>query len=296
MESFKRDQLIYKDGVFVKASEAGIDFFSQTIHYGFGAFEGLRSYQTGNGVKIFKAKEHFNRLKFSCAQINMPFNWDIDQLILDTYTLLERIGLTNAYIRPMVFAGADMSMISSKKAQLIITAWSWDAFYGDKFLKTCISKTEKPTPSSIPINAKITGNYINSVLAITDAKARGFDEAILVDVNGFISETTSANVYMEKGGKLYTPKADNVMPGITRATVMKIAEQLEIEVIEKDITVEEFKNADSAFACGTAVEIIGIKSVDECTYPLAFDLSLGANIQRVYKSLVLDKLSFEVII
>ena len=295
MESFK-DKIMYKDGAFVKATEAGIDFFSQTIHYGFGAFEGIRSYQTGNGVKLFKVKEHFERLKFSCQEIGLPFHWDTSQLVTDTYRLLELNELKNAYVRPMVFAGTDMSMVSSRKSQLIITAWQWDAFYGDGFLKTCISSVEKPAPNAIPIKAKITGNYINSVLAITEAKKNGFDEAILLDLDGFITETTSANVFIEKNGKLFTPLKSNIMPGITRATVIKIAEQLDIEVEEKNITVEEFKNADSAFACGTAVEIIGIKSVDNQVFPQAFDLSLGANIQRVYKSLVLDKLSFEVII
>ncbi|HTN19295.1 MAG TPA: aminotransferase class IV [Pelobium sp.] len=296
MESFKGDKIIYKDGAFVKATEAGIDFFSQTIHYGFGAFEGIRSYQTLNGVKLFKVKEHFERLRFSCQEIGLPFHWDINQLVTDTYRLLELNDLKNAYVRPLVFAGTDMSMVASKKSQLIITAWQWDAFYGDKFLKTCISSFEKPTPNAIPIKAKITGNYINSVMAISEAKRNGFDEAILLDVNGFITETTSANVFIEKNGKLFTPLKTNIMPGITRATVIKIAEQLDIEVEEKNITVEEFKNADSAFACGTAVEIIGIKAVDNQVYPLSFDLSLGANIQRVYRSLVLDKLSFEVII
>lgn len=296
MESFKGDKIIYKDGAFVKATEAGIDFFSQTIHYGFGAFEGIRSYQTGNGVKLFKVKEHFERLRFSCQEIGLPFHWDINQLVTDTYRLLELNDLKNAYVRPLVFAGTDMSMVASKKSQLIITAWQWDAFYGDKFLKTCISSFEKPTPNAIPIKAKITGNYINSVMAISEAKKNGFDEAILLDINGFITETTSANVFIEKNGKLFTPLKTNIMPGITRATVIKIAEQLDIEVEEKNITVEEFRNADSAFACGTAVEIIGIKAVDNQVYPLAFDLSLGANIQRVYRSLVLDKLSFEVII
>lgn len=296
MESFKGDKIIYKDGAFVKATEAGIDFFSQTIHYGFGAFEGIRSYQTGNGVKLFKVKEHFERLRFSCQEIGLPFHWDINQLVTDTYRLLELNDLKNAYVRPLVFAGTDMSMVASKKSQLIITAWQWDAFYGDKFLKTCISSFEKPTPNAIPIKAKITGNYINSVMAISEAKRNGFDEAILLDVNGFITETTSANVFIEKNGKLFTPLKTNIMPGITRATVIKIAEQLDIEVEEKNITVEEFRNADSAFACGTAVEIIGIKAVDDQVYPLSFDLSLGANIQRVYRSLVLDKLSFEVII
>lgn len=296
MESFRKDQTIYKDGAFVKATEAGIDFFSQTIHYGFGAFEGIRSYQTINGVKLFKVKEHFERLKFSCEQINMPFHWDIAQLVQDTYKLLEINNLKNAYVRPLVFAGTDMSMLSSQQSQLIITAWQWDAFYGDKLLKTCISPFEKPSPTAIPVRAKITGNYINSVMAITDAKRRGFDEAVLLDVNGFVTETTSANLFIEKDGKLFTSLKDNIMPGITRSAVIKIANQLDIEVVEKNITVEEFRNAESAFACGTAVEIIGIKSVDDRVFPLAFDLSLGANIQRVYKSLVLDKLSFEVII
>lgn len=296
MESFKEDQTIYKDGAFVKAVEAGIDFFSQTIHYGFGAFEGIRSYQTLNGVKLFKVKEHFERLKSSCEQINIPFHWDINQLVHDTYKLLDLNGLKNAYVRPLVFAGTDMSMVTSQQSQLIITAWQWDHFYGDKLLKTCISSFQKPTPKSIPVTAKITGNYINSVMAITDAKRKGFDEAILLDVNGFVTETTSANVFIEKDGKLFTPLKSNIMPGITRAAVIKIARQLDIEVEEKDITEEEFKNADSAFACGTAVEIIGIKTIDDRVFPLAFDLSLGAMIQRVYKSLVLDKLSFEVII
>ncbi len=296
MKSFKEDQIIYQDGAFVKATEAGIDFFSQTIHYGFGAFEGIRAYKTANGVKLFKAKEHFERLQFSCEQINMPFNWDINQLVQDTYKLLELNGLKNAYIRPMVYAGTDMSMVTSQKSQLIITAWQWDSFYGDKLLKTCISPYAKPAPNAIPVRAKITGNYINSVMAISDAKRRGFDEAILLDLNGFVTETTSANVFIEKDGKLFTSLKNNIMPGITRATVIKIAKQLDIEVVEKNISVEEFKNADSAFSCGTAVEIIGIEAVDERVFPLAFDLSLGAMIQRVYKSLVLDKLSFEVII
>ncbi len=296
MESFTKDQIIYKEGAFVKAADAGIDFFSQTIHYGFGAFEGIRSYQTQNGVKLFKVKDHFERLKYSCDQINLPFDYDINQLVHDTYHLLDLNNLKNAYIRPLVYAGTDMSMVTSQMSQLIITAWQWDAFYGDKLLKTCISSFQKPAPNAIPVKAKITGNYINSVLAISEAKKNGFDEAILLDANGYVAETTSANVFIEKDGKLFTPLKTNIMPGITRATVIKTAEQLDIEVEEKNITAEEFKNADSAFACGTAVEIIGIKAIDDVVYPLDFDLSIGAMIQRVYKSLVLDKLSFEVII
>jgi branched-chain amino acid aminotransferase len=137
---------------------------------------------------------------------------------------------------------------------------------------------------------------VNSVLAISEAKKNGFDEAILMDMNGYVSESTSANIFMEVNGKLITPQKGNIMAGITRDTVIQIAKQLDIEVIEKNITLQDLKNADTAFLCGTAVEIIGIKSVDDTIFPLLFSDSMGSNIQRVYKSLVLDKLSFEVII
>jgi branched-chain amino acid aminotransferase len=137
---------------------------------------------------------------------------------------------------------------------------------------------------------------VNSVLAISEAKKNGFDEAILMDMNGYVSESTSANIFIEKDGKLFTPQKGNIMAGITRSTVMQIAKQLDFEVIEKNITLQELKNADSGFLCGTAVEIIGIQSVDDTIFPFNFSDSIGSNIQRVYKSLVLDKLSFEVII
>lgn len=296
METTNQNQVIYKDGEFLNSTDAGVDYFSQTLHYGFGAFEGVRSYLTLNGTKLFKARQHFERLKSSCNQIHLPFSWDIDQLIADTYKLLEANELSNAYVRPFVFAGDDMSMVTSKKAHLVIIAWQWDAFYGGKTLKTCLSAYQKPSPKALPITAKITGNYINSVLAITDAKSKGFDEAILLDQNGFVTETTSANIFIEKGGKLLTPKTGSIVAGITRSTIIKIAEQLDIEVEEKDITFEEFKSAESAFLCGTAVEIIGLESIDNVVFPQGFSESLGSTIQRVYKSLVLDKLSFEVII
>jgi branched-chain amino acid aminotransferase len=291
-----KSNIIYLNGSFKKDTENRIDFKSQTKQYGYGAFEGLRSYTTGNGTKIFKAKEHFERLKKSCEKINLDFNWNIPTLIKDAYQLLEENILKNAYIRPLVFADEGMDMVNDGKSHLMMIAWEWNSFYGDDLLNTCISSFEKTNPNSAPIDVKITGNYLNSVLAINEAKKKGFDEAILLDMNGFVTESTSANVFIEKGGKLYTPQKGNIMAGITRKSVMQIADQLDIEVIEKNISLEEFKSADAAFLCGTAVEIIGIKSIDITAFPLSFNDSIGASIQRVYKSLVLDKLSFEVII
>ncbi len=293
MES-KKHKFIYENGEFLKA--APIDVNSQTIQYGFGAFEGIRAYQTANGIKLFKAEEHFERLKSSCEQINLPFTWDISQLMNDAYKLLELNHLKDAYIRPLVYSGEGMSMINSSHSNIILMAWKWDSFFGDDLLKTCISTYEKQNPHATPVDAKVTGNYLNSVLAISEAKRRGFDEAILIDMHGYVAESSSSNLFIEKDGKLYTPAKGNIMAGITRNTVIQIAKQLDIEVEERNLTVADLKAADAAFLCGTAVEIIGMKSLDETIFPMHFSDSIGASLQRVYKNLVLDKLSFEVII
>lgn len=296
MNSFKNLTTIYKDGDFLPYESVGVALTSQTIQYGFGAFDGLRAYQTANGTKIFKAKAHFERLKSSCNQIYLPFNWDINQLIIDTYKLLDVNQIKNAYIKPLVYADQGMSMLTSTTAHIVLLAWEFEAYYGDDLLRTCISTYEKPNPNSSPINAKITGNYINSVLAVSEAKRKGYDEAILLDMYGYVTESSSANIFIEKDGMLFTPAKGNILTGITRKTVMEIAKQLDIEVIEKNITVNDLKNADAAFLCGTAVEIMGIQSIEEVNFPILFSDSIGSTIQRVYKNIVLDKLSFEVII
>lgn len=296
MNRHKDQKIIYKDGALISAENFGVAVDSQTLHYGFGAFEGIRSYQTANGTKLFKAKQHFERLKNSCQQIHLAFPWDVTELIADTYKLLAANQLQHAYIRPIVIAEQNMTMVNSESSHIIMMAWEWDAYYGDDLLKTTISSFESNNPKSTPVEAKITGNYLNAVLAVSDAKRKGFDEAILTDIYGYLTEATSANLFIEKDGKLFTPKKGNIVAGITRATVMQIAKQLDIEVIEKDLRPSELKNADAAFLCGTAVEIIGIGSVDDKQFSTPFAETLGASIQRVYKNLVLDKLSFEVII
>jgi branched-chain amino acid aminotransferase len=296
MDSFKEKAIIYKDGEYYSEHSIGMDFSSQTIHYGYGAFEGIRAYQTENGTKIFKAKEHFERLKSSCEQIYIPFKWDINQLVKDTYKLLEANDLKNAYIRPLVYTESGLFMGDQTSTHLLITAWPFDSYYGDKLLKTMVSSYEKGNPHSSPTDAKITGNYINSVLALSEAKRKGLDEAILLDMYGYVAESSSANIFIEKNGKLYTPEKGNIISGITRNTVMQIAKQLDIEVEEKKIFVNDLKTADAAFLTGTAAEIAGIQSVDDYVFPINFSDSIGSAIQRVYKKIVLDKLSFEVII
>jgi branched-chain amino acid aminotransferase len=288
--------VLYLDGKFQKAANTTADIYGQSLHYGYAVFEGIRAYHTHNGTRIFKIREHFERLKKSAELVNMPFPWDINNLIKQTYKLLELNNLKDAYIRPLVYAAPNMQLVAATDVSIMICAWEWGAYLGNQQLKVCISSYERPNPKSTPIEAKVSGNYVNSILATTEAKRKGFDEALLLDMNGNIAEAPGANIFIEKNGRLYTPPLGNILAGITRATVIELCRILDIELVEKHLTVKDLKHADSAFFCGTATEIAGIASVDEYQFPIRWNDSVGATIQRTYKCLVLEKQNYEVII
>lgn len=296
MQYYNQNTLIYLNGKFVKAAEAGVDLFGQSLHYGYGAFEGLRAYSTHNGTRIFKAEEHFERLKKSCEAIQLPFEWNSRQLIESTYELLEANNLRAAYIRPLVYSGSNMHLTSSQEAHIMIAAWEWGPYLGQNLLRVNISTIERPNPKSFRIDAKISGQYINSILASTDALRNGFDEALLRNQDGFVAQASSENLFIEKDFKIYTPPVGNIFPGITRQTVIDICKQLGFEIIEKRLTTEEVYNADSAFLSGTAAEIIGIQQVDHVIYNEEWENTIGASIQKKYKNLVLEQENYEVII
>ncbi|MBY0244178.1 MAG: branched-chain amino acid transaminase [Sphingobacteriaceae bacterium] len=296
MQYYDSKTIIYLDGEFVKAAEAKTDLYGQSLHYGYAVFEGIRAYNTHNDVRIFKAKEHYKRLQKSCELVNIPFKWDIDDLIKQTYELLQINHLKDAYIRPLIFCAPNMSLATPTSVSIMICAWEWAAYLGEKQLKVCISSYQRPNPKSTHIEAKVSGNYINSILASTEAKSKGFDEALLLDIENNVAEAPGANIFIEKNGVLYTPSLGNILPGITRATVIQLCNILDIKVIEKTITVEELKNADSAFFCGTAAEIIGIESIDETIFKTNWSNSIGSTIQTAYKNLVLEKVNYQVLI
>lgn len=296
MQYFNSNTILYLNGRFEKAAEATTDLYGQSLHYGYSVFEGIRAYGTHNGTRVFKIREHFERLKRSAELVHIPFTWDINKLIKQTYRLLEINNLKDAYIRPLVFCPPAMSLNAAKEASIMICAWEWDAYLGHNLLKVGVSDFERPNPKSIPIEAKVGGNYVNSILATTEAKKKGFDEALLLDMYGNVAEAPGANIFIEKNGRLYTPPTGNILPGITRATVIELCHILDIEIIEKHLTVKDIKHADSAFFCGTATEIAGIASIDEYTFPMKWAESAGATIQRTYKCLVLEKQNYEVII
>lgn len=281
---------IFLNGEFIRAVEAKIDLYSQTMHYGLGVFEGIRAYKTITGeTKIFKAVEHYERLKRSAQLINLPYPWEAAKLIQATYEVLRRNELKDAYVRPLVYAPANMSFNLNKESFIAIETWKMAPFLGEKLLRVMTSSFERPNPKAYLIEAKAVGHYVNSVLASQEAKAHGFDEALLNDINGYVAEGPGANIFIEKDLVLYTPSLGNILPGITRATVLELCEEMNLPVVEKNITPAELKEADSAFFCGTAAEIIGIASIDDVQFKMEWKDSIGSRIQAAYKNLVIEK-------
>jgi branched-chain amino acid aminotransferase len=291
MASYYNDTtIIYLNGEFVKATEAKMDFYSQSLHYGYSVFEGIRSYKTVKGeTKIFKAVEHFERLKNSAAALNMPYHWTDSELIDATYEVLKRNNIQDAYIRPVVYAPANMKFDVNDQSMIVIEAWEMQPFLGDQLLRVMTSSFQRPNPKAFLIHAKAAGHYVNSILASQEAKAKGFDEALLLDMNGNAAEAPGANLFYEKDGKLVTPALGNILPGITRATVLEICAELGIEAEEKSFTLDELKTAEAAFYCGTAAEVIGMKSLDAYEFPKPWKDTLSKKIQDAYKCRIIEK-------
>ncbi len=231
---YNENTVLYLNGAIIKAAEAKMDLYSQSLHYGYSVFEGIRSYKNEAGeTKIFKAEQHFERLKNSATAINLPYHWTVEELIAATYEVLKINNLQDAYIRPLVFAPANMSFVANTESNITIQAWEMQPFLGEKLLRVMTSSFQRPNPKGFFIAAKASGHYVNSIMASQEAKANGYDEALLTDMNGLVAEGPGANVFYEKDGHLFTPTIDNILPGITRATVLEICAELNLPVEEK---------------------------------------------------------------
>lgn len=290
MEYYNQNTILWLDGEYVKAADARTDLFGQSLHYGYAVFEGIRSYRTVNGeTKIFKAVEHYDRLRNSALAMNMPYNGNTEELIDATYQVLAKNNLQDAYVRPLVYAPANMSFNRNSSSHITIQVWEMAPFLGDKLLRVMTSSFQRPNPKGFKIEAKASGHYVNSILASQEAKANGYDEALLTDMNGFVAEGPGANVFFEKEGTLFTPATGNILPGITRATVLEICGELQIPVEEKLFTTRELGEADAAFFCGTAAEVIGWESLDGKPFKRSWNESMSRRIQQAYKERVVEK-------
>ena len=284
---YNENTVLFLNGAFVKAADAKMDFYSQSLHYGYSVFEGIRSYKTESGAtKIFKATEHFDRFKASAEAINLPYTYNTQDLIEQTYKLLELNNLGDAYIRPVVYAPANMSFTQNTESFIFIQAWEMGPFLGDKRIRVMTSSFQRPNPKGFKIHAKAAGHYVNSIMASQEAKAAGYDEALLLDMHDHVAEAPGANVFFEKDGTLYTPSLGNILPGITRATVLELCAAHAISVVETSFGIDAIKGADAAFFCGTAAEVIGLESIDDVPFTKNWEDTASKKIQSAYQKLV----------
>lgn len=286
MNYYNEKTEVYLNGKWVLASSASTSLYDQALHYGTGVFEGIRSYKTPSGAKIFKAKEHFERLLYSAKFMHLDLNLSVNELIALSYETLKRNNLEDAYIRPLVWAGPNMSLTPATNVNVFICAWEWGQLHGGNHIRVMTSSYRRPDPKSCHVSAKAVGHYVNSILATTEAKQKGFDDALLTDANGNVAEGPGANFFFQKGKSLFTSPLGNILPGITRATVLEIAKQRGFDLQEKFFTVDEVKGVDSAFFVGTAAEITCITSLDNVSFTMKWEDSLGYTIAKDYQQLI----------
>lgn len=283
---YNEETTVYLNGKWLKAKDAQTDLYNQTMHYGNGVFEGIRAYDTEDGVQVFKAKEHYERLLYSAEKMHINLNYTVEELVDLTYELLEKNGLSNAYIRPLVYLGANMALQPTEEVNVFLCAWEWGKYLGNDMLNLMTSSYQRPNPKSCHVEAKVVGHYTNSILATTEAKQKGFDEALLLDANGNVAEGPGANFFYEKDGVIYTCPLGNILAGITRATVFEMAKELNFNIEEKYFTPEDVKGADGAFFTGTAAEVAGIGSLDNVKFTMDWEDTMGAQLARMYRNRV----------
>lgn len=283
---YNNETLIYFNGKFVKAKDAQTDLYGQSLHYGYSVFEGIKSYKTDHGTKIFKAEEHYDRLRRSAELMHIPFSYTTQELTDLTYELLEHNQLDDAYIRPLVFCSPNMGLTKGKESYLTILAWEWNNGYLSDRVRVMTSSFQRPNPQAFLLEAKVGGHYVNSILASQEAKDKGYDEALVLDEKGNVAESSGANVFYEKDGVLFTPAKGSILPGITRQTVFEICNALNIPVKETFFKPEEMRGADAAFFCGTAAEIVGLDSLDDIPFTKNWDDTSSKLIQEAYQKVV----------
>jgi branched-chain amino acid aminotransferase len=259
---------IWLNGSFQPFNDTNVHLLSHTLHYGLGAFEGVRAYETEAGGAIFRLRDHTERLFDAANKINITIPYSIEELEVVQKEAMVKNNLKEGYIRPIVFLGSESMGLRAKdlvSVNVAVACWEWPSYMDPEAKKKGISIVKSPYQqydNPLYSNNKIIGTYINSIMALHDALAKNADEAILLDKNGFISEGSGENLFIVKGSKLVTPKTDFCLNGITRQSVMKIAQNLSIDVQERDLTFDDLVNADEAFFSGTAVEITPITTLD----------------------------------
>lgn len=264
-----RDGKIWMDGQMVEWRDAKIHVLSHTLHYGCGAFEGVRAYKTEDGTAIFRLQEHTQRLFNSAKILRMNIPFTMEQVMQAQLDVVRENQLESCYLRPLTWIGDKKLGVSPKgnTIHLMVAAWAWGAYLGEEGMRRGIRvKTSSYTRHHVNITmtqAKAVSNYTNSILANMEVTDEGYDEALLLDSSGFVSEGAGENIFVIKDGAVYTPDLSaGALNGITRNTVMHICKDLGLELIQKRITRDEVYIADEAFFTGTAAEVTPIRELD----------------------------------
>ena len=286
---------IWLNGAFQPFNDSNVHLLSHTLHYGLGAFEGIRAYETEAGGAIFRLSEHTERLFDAAKKINIAIPYSKEELEAVQKEAMTKNKLQEGYIRPIVFLGSESMGLRAKdlvSVNVAVACWEWPSYMDPEAKKKGISIIKSPYQqyeNPLYSNNKIIGTYINSIMALHDALAKNADEAILLDKNGFISEGSGENLFIIKDSKLLTPKTDFCLNGITRQTVMQIASDLGIEVEEKNLIFDELVDADEAFFSGTAVEITPITMVDNSIIGGGTIGPISERLQSKYSEIVCGK-------
>ncbi len=267
-EMANNDSVIWMDGTFIPWPDAKVHVLTHTLHYGLGVFEGIRAYHAARGTAIFRLQAHIDRLFDSAHILGMPIPFDKHTITEACLETVRKNRLDSAYIRPMCFYGAEeMGLRTDKlKAHVMVAAWNWDSYLGDNGLEKGIRiKTSSYTRHHVNITmckAKANGHYINSMLALREALDCGYDEALLLDTEGYVSEGSGENIFIFRNGVLCTPELTSALEGITRDTLLTLAREEGLDVREKKITRDEVYIANEAFFTGTAAEVTPIREMD----------------------------------
>ena len=290
-----RDGKIWFNGQLIEWRDAKTHVLTHTLHYGMGVSEGVRAYETAEGPAIFRLQEHTKRLFNSAKILGMKLPYTQDEINQAHIDVVKANNLHSCYFRPMAYYGAAKLGVAPQAddVQVILAAWPWGAYLGEEGMKRGIrvrvSSFTRHHPNIHMIKAKANGNYLNSILANTEATRDGYDEAILLDAQGYVAEGSGENIFVVNEGRLYTPALDVALDGITRKSVIAIAEEMGLPVIEKRITRDELYAADEVFFTGTAAEVTPIREIDNREIGIGERGPITTEIQQRYFDIVEGK-------
>ena len=289
-----KDQLIWKNGSLIKWDDSNVHILSHTLHYGTGVFEGVRAYNTDNGGAIFRLQDHTARLFDAASKLNIQIPLTADELNKAQIDVLKANNLNEAYIRPIVYLGNESLGIRATdlSVNVAVAAWEWPSYMSPEKKElglSIIKSSHEQYSNSLHACYKIIGTYINSTMALHEALSKGADEALLLDKNGNISEGSGENIFIVKNGEIYTPKTDYCLNGLTRQSIIQIAKDQNIKVIETNLKYEDLVMADEAFFTGTAVEVTPITSIDSNKIGSGKRGKISHILQQKYSEIVTGK-------